>query len=532
MSEPDDAEPGSADGWTRTVDVLVVGFGAAGGVAAIEAADAGAVVEVIEKMPFPGGLSAVSAGGIRCTTDAAAAFAYLRATCGGKTPDDVLETLADGMSSVQAYLDRLAAACGATVKLLPAVGNYPLPGYETLDFCQVDEVPSLAGATAWHAVEGPRDGAKLIAVLEANMAARDVPVRLATPARRLIRDATGRVVGVVAEEGGKPVRIGVRRGVVLACGGFENNAAMQAQYFETGPVIPGSFLGNTGDGITMAQEAGAALWHMWHYHGPYGIRHPNPEYLLGFYMKALPMWTPGREDEVSSLGVTDAKGKPSRSKSVVRVPWILLDQEGRRFMDEYPPYMSDTSVRHFDTFDPKTQQYPRLPAFALLDENGRKQFAIGRSVANDLTHRYVWSADNSAEIELGMLKQANTLAELASKTGLPQAELEASVSLWNRDCDEGADKAFGRRPDTMMPIETPPFVAAEVWPMVINTHGGPVHDRNQRVLNPFGEPISGLYAAGELGSVFGHIYLAGGNLAECIVGGRIAGQQAARAETA
>jgi succinate dehydrogenase/fumarate reductase flavoprotein subunit len=79
----------------------------------------------------------------------------------------------------------------------------------------------------------------------------------------------------------------------------------------------------------------------------------------------------------------------------------------------------------------------------------------------------------------------------------------------------------------MLPISAPPFLAAEVWPMVINTQGGPVHDRWQRVLNPFGEPIPGLYAAGELGSVFGHVYLAGGNLAECMVGGRIAGKMAA-----
>ncbi|MBE9552155.1 MAG: FAD-binding protein, partial [Proteobacteria bacterium] len=54
-----------------------------------------------------------------------------------------------------------------------------------------------------------------------------------------------------------------------------------------------------------------------------------------------------------------------------------------------------------------------------------------------------------------------------------------------------------------------------------------VHDTSQRVLNPFGEPIPGLYAAGELGSVFGHLYMSGGNLAECFIGGRIAGREAA-----
>ena len=73
----------------------------------------------------------------------------------------------------------------------------------------------------------------------------------------------------------------------------------------------------------------------------------------------------------------------------------------------------------------------------------------------------------------------------------------------------------------------PPWHVARVWPIVSNTQGGPVHDHAQRVLDPYGEPIPRLYAAGELGSVFGRLYLSGGNLAECFIGGRIAGCEAA-----
>ena len=80
----------------------------------------------------------------------------------------------------------------------------------------------------------------------------------------------------------------------------------------------------------------------------------------------------------------------------------------------------------------------------------------------------------------------------------------------------------------MLPIIKPPFLIGEVWPVVSNTQGGPVHDERQRVLNSYGEAIPRLYEAGELGSIWGHLYLGGSNLAECFVTGRRAGREAAR----
>ena len=79
----------------------------------------------------------------------------------------------------------------------------------------------------------------------------------------------------------------------------------------------------------------------------------------------------------------------------------------------------------------------------------------------------------------------------------------------------------------MTPIRTPPYYGAPVWATLSNTQGGPVHDAESRVIDVYGEPISRLYAAGELGSSFGHLYLSGGNIAECFVTGRIAGKNAA-----
>jgi predicted oxidoreductase len=82
----------------------------------------------------------------------------------------------------------------------------------------------------------------------------------------------------------------------------------------------------------------------------------------------------------------------------------------------------------------------------------------------------------------------------------------------------------------MTPIGTPPFYGAPVWATLSNTQGGPVYDAKQRIVDVYGEPILRLYAAGELGSSFGHLYLSGGNIAECFVTGIIAGRHAAEAE--
>lgn len=518
--------------WDGVTDIVVVGFGAAGAVAAIEARDAGCDVVVLEKMPDPGGLSAISAGGIRVCFDVEECYRYLLATSGGRTPDDVMRALAEGMAVIPDYVRRLARVSEAEVAVTPALGNYPLPGYESLAYCQIARVPALDGATEYHAILGIKEGTKLFKVLEDNVAARAIPVLYETAARRLLRGADGAIEGVaVSDAAGRRSTIRARKAVILACGGYEHDPELKRQYFQAQPVLTGSFAGNTGDGIRMAQEAGAALWHMWHYHGPYGMRHTDPDYPFAFYMKAVPMWTPGRMDQVSDLGVTDAHGKRVSQKTLAQMAWILVDQQGRRFMDEYPPYPGDTGIRPFDAFDPRTQTFPRIPAFAVFDEDGRKMYPIGRSVTNDRHARYQWSPDNAREIELGIIKRADSVAALAAAMGVNGEVLAQTIADWNDACLARHDPAFGRQPDTMVAIRTPPFYFAHIYPVVINTQGGPVHNVHQQVLNPFGEPIARLYAAGELGSKFGHLYLGGGNLAECFVGGWTAARHAAGLES-
>jgi len=497
-------------------DVVVVGYGAAGAVAAIEAADAGARVLLLEKMPDPGGISILSAGGVRICFDVDEGWRYLRHTCGGRTPDDVLRALAAGMAQVPDYLRALARANGAQIRVEPAAGNYPFPGCDALGYAEVESIPGFDTTQAYLAARPFRPGCLLFKLLADNVEQRcragAIEVWTSAAARRLLQDASGAVAGLVVERAGRSVRVAARRGVILACGGFEAGESMKRQYLVSTPVLPGSFLGNTGDGIRMAQAVGADLWHMWHYHGPYGIRHSDPDYPLGLYAKALPMWTP------------DRPGKP-----LPRMAWIIVDQHGRRYVDEYQPYLSDTGVRQFDHYDPAAWRHTRLPSFMIFDEAGRKMYPMGRAITNDREHWYEWSADNLKEVANGILKRADTLDGLAALAGIDAAQLASTVDRWNRDCAAGRDTVHGRRPETMVPISQPPYYYAELWPVVINTQGGPVHDAAQRVLDPFGEPIPRLYSAGELGSVFGHVYMAGGNLAECVVGGRNAGRAAAQA---
>src|SRR3546814_415738 len=192
--------------------------------------------------------------------------------------------------------------------------------------------------------------------------------------------------------------------------------------------------------------------------------------------------------------------------------------------------MQDTAHRPLERFRPETQDYPAIPCWFVADEEGRQRFPWGQPLYNDRGADMAWSKDNLAEIEKGIVGRAETLADLAAGVGVDAAVLGATLDRWNRFCAEERDGDFLRPGSSMMPIATPPFYYATVWPLVSNTQGGPVHDERQRVLDPFGDPIPRLYSAGELGSVFGHLYMAGGNLAECFAGGRVAGREAAAFE--
>ena len=498
--------------WDQSTDVVVVGCGYAGAIAAITAHDAGAQVLLLEKMPDPGGISICSFGGVRAAQDAAAAFAYLQRSNGGTAPDSVLRALARGMLGLPKRVDAMARAVGATTALRPGAANYPFAGNDTFGFVNIETVADFDAAKAYPDVVGAPGGTLLFEVLRRNLLLRGIAVHTGHRVERLLCSTkAGALQGVAVRCGRTATNIRARRGVVLACGGFEGDAAMQRAFWPEGAVMSAAVQGNTGDGIRMAQTLGADLWHMWHYHGSYGFKHSDPAYPFGIRTKRLPDWQPG----------TPLRGD-------VAMPWILLDQRGRRFMNEYDPYVQDTGARPFARYDPLTQDYAAMPAWLIADARGAAMYPFGRPTSHARRVHYDWSTDNQKELDLGILKRARNLGELANGTGSSEAALAAAIERWNADCADGEDHDWGRPPTSMVTIREAPFVYAPVWPIVSNTQGGPVHDAAQRILRPDGSAISGLYAAGEMGSLFGHLYMSGGNIAECFVGGRLAGLGAAR----
>jgi len=508
--------------WNLSADVVVVGFGLAGAVAAIEAHDQGASVILLEKMSEDGGISRIAGGGARVAKDWEDAFADLKLACAGRTPDDVLEALARGMVEIPDYMEKLAATDGAKVSLRWEQGNntYPGPGMDTWGGASYGEIPDYDPVKENPHSPGYRGGARMMKVMRDNVQARNIDVRLDTPARRLIVDGSKQVLGVRAEHQGREITVKASKAVVLTCGGFEGDQEMIKHYFEAQPLMVSGFMGNTGDGIRMAQELGADLWHMWHFHGSYGfLMEPDSRFTSRTFRKSdwLASEPPGREN---TRRETNSYGAPQGYGASYVLPWILLDNNGKRYMNEYPPYLQDIGHRPMAFFDSLTQSYPRIPSHLLIDDNGFNMDQIALVTVHDPTRQYeMWSDDNLKELQKGILKQADTIEDVALDLGMRPEILVGAVNRWNDLCDRGLDEDFGRPPASLVPIEKPPFTYGEVWPMITNTHGGPRHDAHQRVLDVWGEPISRLYAAGELGGAFGHLYLSGGNFSECFVGG-------------
>ena len=225
---------------------------------------------------------------------------------------------------------------------------------------------------------------------------------------------------------------------------------------------------------------------------------------------------------------TSGVGKPNE---------IVVDNHGRRYASERritkdpSRYIFYKEALQFDTV---TLSYPRIPSWMIFDSVMLRRGPIV-SVAAAAYNGLDWGEDNMNALRNDWILQGATLQALAQRIRehsdnrgvMDDAALANAVETWNRYCADGRDPDFDREPATMGTVAEPPFYAIPLYPGGPNTKGGLRADAQRRVLDWDDKPIPRLYAVGEICSVFQFVYQGGGNLAEGIVFGRVAGRNAA-----
>jgi 3-oxosteroid 1-dehydrogenase len=326
-------------------------------------------------------------------------------------------------------------------------------------------------------------GQALAGGLRGGLAAAGVPVWLGTPLTGLVVSG-GRVTGVRATRDAEPVTIRASRGVLIATGGFERNAAMRAE-FQRQPIGTDWTVGspaNTGDGIIAGQNAGAALDLMddaW--------------------------WGP-------SIPLT---GGPYFCLAERSLPGCLMvNGAGQRFVNEAAPYVDAVHAM----YDGHARGISHIPAWMITDQRYRDSYVFaGLRPGKPLPRR--WYA-------AGAVFRDDTLAGLAGRIGVPGDELELTVRRFNGFAEAGRDADFGRgdsaydryygdprcRPNPNLALlDSPPFYAIKIVPGDLGTKGGLRTDERARVLRADGSPIPGLYAAGNASAaVMGRSYAGAG----------------------
>lgn len=474
--------------WDYEFDVVVIGFGGAGATAAITAHDAGAKVLLLEKNSYGGGNTKVSGGSIRTYLDFEKAVQFIEILCEGATDTEIIRAFVEESSKNADWVK----GCGGNIVPTPTSLTEGFPAM--LPGAAFPAIPGAEGIGPRLRVTGTTEhyGLELWKVLSDNIEARKIPVLFSTPAQRLIREKSGEISGVLA---GKDKKIQVRasRGVVLASGGYEYNLSLQLNHLGQHYYALGD-PASTGDGIRMALDVGADLWHMSAVAACFGYKFPEFEFSM-----------------------------------IHRMPYaafIYVDQTGRRFMDE-PATDIHAIWCHTAYVDPKTLERPRLPSYVIFDESTRSKGPIASTNRGNIRDVYQWSSDNIVEIKKGWVIASQSVEELASKIKIDPDRLKATVSEYNSMCAEGSDKAFGRPTATLVPIKNAPFYAVPMWPSLFNTQGGPRRNAWAQVIDVWGHPIKRLYSAGELGSLWNRNYPGGGNITEALAFGRIAGKNVA-----
>jgi succinate dehydrogenase/fumarate reductase flavoprotein subunit len=554
MTNRSDAVAAGGDASADVVDVVVVGSGAAALTAAITSVEHGATVKVVEKADQVGGTSAWSGGmiWIPCNPHMEAlgisdsreeALTYLASLSHGTIEPALAAAFVDTGPEMVRFMEERTPVRFQIIEGFPDYhpenpGGKPkggrsletplfpfeelgpwaervMRGKQLTGALTMGETPLGRGAPngvsrdelARRRIHDERGcGQSLIGMLLRGCLDRGIePVTGARATSLIVED--GRVCGVTGETGETATgafAVRARGGVVLATGGFEWNPEL-VRSFVRGPLErPVSVPTNTGDGLKMAMRAGASLGNM------------------------REAWW------LATIDVDDANGEPMAwqvNGERTRPHCIMVNRSGRRFANEAANYNAFGAAFH--QIDVTTYEYANLPCWMVFDHWYLSRYGLAGYRGEGPVPRWMVRADS--------------LDALAAELGIDAAALDDNVARWNACCDDGVDVEFGRgrsahdtwwgdpeytgHPNaTLGPIDTAPYYAVQVRPGALGTKGGPRTDENAQVLDLDGQPLPGLYAAGNvMASVMGMTYGgAGGTLGPAMVFGYLAGRHAAR----
>ncbi len=519
---PDASKPW-VPAWDEECDIVVAGYGAAGVTAAITSCEQGMKTIVLEKSPIEDG------GNFGCSTG------------------NMHDTFRCDIDEFKTKAKRMSFYCVPNPECID----------ECIDYMCNDMYPWLTEDLGFTFFEGTREGTarhatdsaimfymnpegkpgagnEFFAALSKIAKDKGADVRVGSPITGLVQDPmTKEILGVrYSTDGGATTKtIKANHGVIMCTGGFENSKVKQAWYNHAG--IFQQCWGtpyNTGDGIDICSEAGAAIWH-----------------LEGCEWSACAYRLPSEE-------VGCAVSMPEKGYDPYTLSYFWVNKYGQRFMNEQTTMNHNigktplTDWTHNKGNYPKADEYPNLPFWMVLDQNMFDKVPLYQGTGywglldtycavHGLQPTEDW---NNYAIEQGWLVKADTLEELASKMqGYNSAEeletcdaegLVATFKSYNEACKKGKDADFGRSADSLQALsEEGPYYAIEMCCSSINTQGGPWHDGKNRSLNAKGEVIPRLYNCGEFGSLNGFAYVIG-NICEALTTGRIAALDAAALE--
>jgi succinate dehydrogenase/fumarate reductase flavoprotein subunit len=339
-----------------------------------------------------------------------------------------------------------------------------------------------------------------------------VEIRVSTPAKHLLTDGSGTVTGAVVSSPQGELQIDASRGVVLAAGGFPNDISRRKALFPGNPtgrehwtLAPKE---TTGDGITMAQAIGARF--------ETDVASPAAWCPVSL--------VPYRNGRTGTFPHIMDRAKPGS---------IGVRRDGKRFVNEANGYYD-----YVEGLLNATPEGEPVEAWQIADAAFVRKFPLG--MAKPLP------VPLFPYIRSGYLKKGNTLEELAAACGIDPQGLTATVAAFNANARLGIDPDFnrgetefnryggdpGNTPNpSLRPLEKGPFYAVKIVPGSFGTFAGLAADHHARVLDTQGQPISGLYVAGnDQASVMGGHYPAGGiNLGPALTFGYIAGRRLADA---